>query len=672
MNLLEVSGLSVGLPTADGLVRAVDGLSFSVAAGELFGVVGESGSGKSVTMSTLVGLLPGAQASGSALFEGEDLLTLPPARMRALRGRRIGMIFQDPLSSLHPHFTVGWQIAEMVRAHEDVTRRQAMARAVDMLGRVGVPDPARRAAEHPHQFSGGMRQRAMIAMALALNPALIIADEPTTALDTTVQAQILELFGSIQQEYGTSIIMITHDLEVLADIADRVMVMYAGRRMEAGTREEIFTRPRHPYTRGLLDSSPARHPGAGRLRPIDGRPPSLVSPPAGCVFHPRCPVSTDACATDRPPVRTGPAGSTAWTCWLDALPAPPAAPPAAARTPAAKAGGRTLIRAKGIVKNFDGPRGPFRRGTAPIRALDGVDLELREGETFGLVGESGCGKSTLARCLAGLHPLTGGHLTINGTDVSSGDPRAWNTVRRDVQMVFQDPYGSLNPRRRIGSVIAEPFRIHQALEGSELRRRVQELMETVGLDPEHYNRFPAEFSGGQRQRIGIARALALRPRIIICDEPVSALDVSVQAQILNLLSDLQDAFGLTYVFIAHDLSVVRHISDRVGVMYLGRLVEVGDSEQIATRPAHPYTRALLSAMPSGGDPARSARRIALRGDPPSPSAPPPGCVFHPRCAHADAECSASRPALLPGPDTSGHLAACFHRLHHGDTPATAR
>ncbi|MFI0424470.1 ABC transporter ATP-binding protein [Spongiactinospora sp. 9N601] len=621
MTLLDVSALSVRIPTADGLVQAVDDLSFSVAAGELFGIVGESGSGKSVGMSTLTGLMPGVRTSGSALFDGRDLLALPPSELRALRGRRIGMIFQDPLSSLHPNFTVGRQIAEMVRAHERVTRKEAKARAVAMLARVGIPDPARRAEEYPHHFSGGMRQRAMIAMALALNPALIIADEPTTALDATVQAQILELFASIQEEYGTSIIMITHDLEVLADIADRVMVMYAGRRMEIGTRQEIFGNPRHPYTRGLLESSPARHAGKGRLRTISGRPPSLISPPGGCVFHPRCPIAVAECASERPPARTDPAGTAGWACRFQDVPAPPPAdpprprPPEAARTPPAER--PVLIRAEGIVKTFEGTGGLFRRRRAGVRALDGIDLELRQGETFGLVGESGCGKSTLARCLAGLHPITSGRLEINGADASTLDPRVWQAVRRDVQVVFQDPYGSLNPRRRVGSIIAEPFVVHRQAAGRELRRRVQELMETVGLDAGHHNRFPAEFSGGQRQRIGIARALALRPRIIICDEPVSALDVSVQAQVLNLLADLQASFDLTYVFITHDLSVVRHVSDRIGVMYQGRLVEVGDSEQVTTAPAHPYTRALLSAMPSGGDPERARRRVTPSGEQPA-------------------------------------------------------
>ncbi|MYV99142.1 ABC transporter ATP-binding protein, partial [Streptomyces sp. SID3343] len=510
MALLEVADLSVAIPTADGLVRAVDNVSFSVAAGEMFGIVGESGSGKSVGMSTLVGLMPGVRTSGHAHFEGRDLLAMDAEQLRKLRGRHIGMIFQDPLSSLHPHFTIGWQIAEMVRAHEDVGRKEAKARAVSMLGRVGVPEPARRADDYPHQFSGGMRQRAMIAMALTLNPELIIADEPTTALDTTVQAQILELFGSIREEFGTAVIMITHDLEVLADVADRVMVMYAGRRMEIGTREDVLDRPRHPYTRGLLDSSPARNPSATRLRPIAGRPPSLIAPPDGCVFHPRCPVAIDSCHTSPPPTH-GAGDEHAWTCRLDEeTPVPQAPDPTPAPTPRAVPQPATapdprpvLIRADDVVKTFGGSRRIGRqRDKAALRALDGVSLELRQGETFGLVGESGCGKSTLARCLAGLHPMTSGRLEINGTDVSTSDRRAWQSVRSDVQMVFQDPYGSLNPRRRVGSIIAEPFRIHGRASGDGLRRSVQDLMEVVGLNPEHYNRFPAEFSGGQRQRIG--------------------------------------------------------------------------------------------------------------------------------------------------------------------------
>ncbi|HEY0474140.1 MAG TPA: ABC transporter ATP-binding protein [Kribbella sp.] len=613
MAVLEVKHLSVELPTEDGIIHAVQDVSFAVEAGRLFGIVGESGSGKSVLTQAITGLLPFARISGQALLDGVDLLSMSATELRGVRGSRIGMVFQDPMSSLHPYYTIGAQISEMVRTHERVSAPAAKARVVEILGRVGIQNAAERYSSYPHQFSGGMRQRVMLAMALVLNPPLVIADEPTTALDVTVQAKILDLIRHIQQEFGTTIVMISHDLALLSNVADDVMVMYAGNRLEIGSKSQIFSQPAHPYTAGLLRSSPANYLPGQELVPIPGLPPSLLSVSAGCVFADRCGNVMSSCA-ERPPLRRFVDGGES-NCWLEQPPAASkestaAAEPATdpemgplgrtdwqpALQPGATGTSELAASARGVRLSFtSGLVGSRQR----VEVLKGIDLEIRRGETMGLVGESGCGKTTLARVIAGLIPATAGTVDLAGANVGALTRTQWKRMRREVQLVFQDPSGSLNPRRRVGSIIGEPYRVHRVADRAERKRRVQEIMEIVGLNPEHYNRFPSEFSGGQRQRIGIARALTLNPSLIICDEPVSALDVSIQAQILNLLKSLQRQFNLTYLFISHDLSVVRHICDRIAVMEEGVIVELGPTESLYTNPQAAFTRTLLQASTSG-------------------------------------------------------------------------
>ena len=591
--ILDVRDLTVEIPTEDGIVHAVNKVSFSVEKGSLFGIAGESGSGKSVLTQAIMGFLLNAAISGKATFEGNDLLTLSPRRLRALRGARIGMIFQDPLSSLHPYYTIGAQIAEMIHTHEKVSHKAAKARVIDMLSRVGIRDAEHRFDDYPHQFSGGMRQRVMIAMALILNPPLIIADEPTTALDVTVQAQIIALLDEMRRELGTTVIMITHDLSLLSSIADKVMVMYAGNRMELGPSASLFSAPVHPYTVGLLNSSPARYTPGSMIEPITGRPPSLLSPPKGCVFRPRCAKAMDIC-TRVPPLRLFDDGTEA-LCWKESEERTESRATAEAGEPVAPPGERTaMIEAANVHLSFE-TGGGMRGLPKSLHVLKGIDLTLYKGETLGLVGESGCGKSTFARVLAGLIPASSGDVVVEGQKLDALSHADWRAMRKRIQLVFQDPFGSLNPRRRVSSIIGDPFRIHKVCSGAERKRRVQALMERVGLNPEHYNRYPSEFSGGQRQRIGIARALALNPAIIIFDEPVSALDVSIQAQILNLMRHLQQEMGLTYLFISHDLSVVRHVCDRIAVMNKGRIVELGTAEDIYASPRDPYTRELMAA-----------------------------------------------------------------------------
>lgn len=696
MGLLEVTDLAVSFGTPDGVVHAVRGLDLSVEEGQTLGIVGESGSGKSVSMLAVLGLA-GGQVSGRAVFDGRELISAPRDEVRRLRGAELSMIFQDPLTSLHPLYRVGWQIAEAIRAHRRTSRRAARDRAIELLDRVGIPQPQRRVDDYPHEFSGGMRQRAMIAMALALGPRLLIADEPTTALDVTVQAQIIDLIRDLQAQTGMAVVLITHDLGVIADVADEVLVVYAGKAVERAGRRDLFARFHHPYTRGLLRSLPAagcRRQSAAvgadpwaaaepdppafrvpvppalpvRVRPLPARPPAAAAGrrPRVRLLAPRRPARA-GCRPGPVGVRGRPPDPTGR--------APVGPGPGAGTGGGPMTGAEPLMRLEGVVKHFPVRRGVLRRGeVARVRAVDGVDLDIRRGETLGLVGETGCGKSTLARCLTRMERVTSGRIVFDGEDIASLPARRLRQYRRRVQMVFQDPYGSLNPRRRVGAIIGDPFAIHGTASGEERKRRVRELMELVGLNPEHYNRFPAEFSGGQRQRIGVARALALRPDLVVCDEPVSALDVSIQAQIVNLLADLQSQLGLTYVFIAHDLSVVRHVSDRVAVMYLGRVVEVAGRDDLYTRPRHPYTAALLSAAPvADPETADAKQRVILPGDVPSPINPPSGCRFHPRCPKARVRCLTDDPALVPRlGDPPGHVAACHYPVNDGEDLSQAR
>jgi peptide/nickel transport system ATP-binding protein len=628
--LLAIEGLSVRFETERETVHAVTELAVEVEHGEVFALVGESGSGKSVTALSVMGLLPTppARVTGSIRLQGRELMGMSRRELNSVRGREIGMVFQDPMSSLNPVHPIGRQIGESLRLHFDLGRREAVERAVDLLDQVGIPDAKRRVKDFPHEFSGGMRQRAMIAMALACDPKLLIADEPTTALDVTVQNQIVELVRTLQQDRGLSVVWITHDLGVVAEIADRVAVMYGGRIMETSDAADVYRHARHPYTSGLLRSIPRLDREAGsRLSEIPGTPRTVTEPLDACAFGHRCPIEADDCAsglpelgpTDRPAHLSACIHHSALTdgerLWRDEP----------IQRGAAQLDDRVLIEIEGLEVHFPVRRGLRGDGLA-VRAVDGVDLEVRRGRTLGIVGESGCGKTTLGRSLVRLVEPTSGEIRVDGVPLGEL-PRS---RRRAIQMIFQDPFSSMNPGMRIRDVIAEPMRIHALRPAEAFDDRVAELLEQVGLSPEAANRHPHEFSGGQRQRIAVARALAAEPEVIVCDEPVSALDVSVQAQIVNLLADLQASEGIGLVFIAHDLAVVRHISDEVAVMYLGQIVERAPRDELYNDPQHPYTKALLAAVPVP-DPTIHRSSSPLVGDLPSPSNPPDGCRFHTRC-----------------------------------------
>ncbi len=647
--VLRVEDLHVSFPSEAGRVRAVRGLNYEVSPGEVLGIVGESGSGKSVSSLAVMGLLPAAaRVGGSIRFQGRELIGRSDAELSKIRGRRVSMVFQDPLSALTPVFTVGDQIAEAILVHRrgSVSKQAAAKRAVELLDLVGIPNATQRARAFPHEFSGGMRQRAVIAMAIANDPDLIIADEPTTALDVTVQAQVLQLLKTAQEVTGAGIVIITHDLGVVAGFADRLMVMYAGRAVETGLVDEIYQRPRMPYTLGLLGSIPRLDVGARQaLVPIAGQPPSLTDLPPGCPFAPRCPMVVDACHTVEPPladvdgsaehraacIRSGEITATRGAeAAAEIFGAEVAVAPEIVRVP--RADREIVLRLDRLVKHYPVTKGVvFKRRVGTVHAVDGISFDIREGETLGLVGESGCGKTTTLMEILELEKPMGGTISVLGADVSSLDSKCRFGIRRDMSVVFQDPMASLDPRLPIHDVIAEPMQVH-GYGKADIARRVPELLSLVGLRPEMGSRYPGEFSGGQRQRIGIARALALEPRLVVLDEPVSALDVSIQAGVVNLLEELKARLGLAYLFVAHDLSVVRHIADRVAVMYLGKIVEIGEVDSVFDAPHHPYTQALLSAIPIP-DPARERRRerIILTGDLPSPANPPSGCRFRTRC-----------------------------------------
>ncbi|WP_431945201.1 ABC transporter ATP-binding protein [Actinacidiphila sp. bgisy167] len=677
--VLTVRDLRVSFPGEAGRVQAVRGVDLVLRAGETLAVVGESGSGKSVTATAVLGLLPDdAEVTGSVRLKDRELLGLSDRQMSGIRGRDIGMVFQDPLSALTPVFSVGAQLVEALRIHQDLTSAQARTRGIELLELVGIPDPKRRMDAFPHEFSGGMRQRAVIAMAIANDPEVIIADEPTTALDVTIQAQVLEVLKKAQEVTGAAILMITHDLGVVAGMADRVVVMYAGKPVETGTADELFTAPRMPYTIGLLGSVPRLDSGERTaLTPIEGTPPSMVDLPAGCPFAARCPVAVDRCRTEEPvllAVGTGSGHSTACHRGQEidtpgGIPSQgmfptPAVPARQVELPRAER--PEVLRVTGLTKHFPLLKGSvFKHRVGTVRAVDGVDFDIRQGETLALVGESGCGKTTTMLQILDLAARRSGTVAVLGRDVGELDRRARRELRRDLQVVFQDPMASLDSRMPVGDILAEPLRTH-GWDRARIAERVPELLRLVGLLPEHAERYPAEFSGGQRQRIGIARALALDPKLVVLDEPVSALDVSIQAGVINLLDELQAELGLSYLFIAHDLSVIRHIADRVAVMYLGRIVEAGDVEEVFARPAHPYTQALLSAVPLP-DPAkeRQRRRIILQGDLPSPAETPSGCRFRTRCpkylhlAPAESQrCDTEDPAA--GALGEDHAAACHY------------
>jgi peptide/nickel transport system ATP-binding protein len=612
VSLLEVRDLTVAFPTDTERVAAVRGMNFHVEPGEVVALVGESGAGKSASAMAVVGLLPEyAEVSGSIRLHGNELLGLSDAQMSRIRGKAMGTVFQDPMSALTPVFTVGDQIAEALQVHHrDISKRAARTRAVELLELVGIAQPERRARSFPHELSGGERQRIVIAIAIANDPDLLICDEPTTALDVTVQAQILEVLKTARDVTGAGVLIITHDLGVVAEFADRALVMYAGRAVEVANVDVLYRDRRMPYTVGLLGSVPRLDaPQGARLVPIAGAPPSLAALPPGCPFAPRCPLAIDECRAAEPELITVGHNHTAACIRTDQVAGRSAAeiygvstepPKEAVATPDAP----VVVRVRDLVKTYKLTKGVvLRRQVGEVRAVDGISFELQQGHTLAIVGESGSGKSTTLHQILDLAAPQGGSIEVLGADVSTLDRRARRALRGDLQVVFQDPVASLDPRLPIFDVLAEPLQAN-GFDKGRTDERVAELLSTVGLRREDASRYPAEFSGGQKQRIGIARALALQPKILALDEPVSALDVSIQAGIINLLLDLQQRLGLSYLFVSHDLSVVKHLAHRVAVMYKGTIVEQGDGDQVFTNPQHEYTRRLLAAVPQP-DPQRS-------------------------------------------------------------------
>ena len=632
--LLRVDNLTTAFGSRDAGITAVRNVSFEVGRGRVLGIVGESGSGKSVTARSILRLLrkPGHVREGSVKLAGRELLTLPEEEMRKIRGKDIAMVFQDPQSALNPVMRVGDQIVEALEVH-GVKGPAARERARELLRQVGIPDVERNIDNYPHEFSGGMRQRVVISIALANHPSLLLADEPTTALDVTIQAQILRLLVKLRDELGVSIVMITHDMGVVAELCDDLVVMYGGRVVETGLVNDVLTAPRHPYTAALLRSVPRLDADdAHELPAIPGQPPIPAFLPSGCAFHPRCAHAIDACREQVPPLAQLQPGHRS-ACHVaqagktDLAPPPSAALPARAAVPD---NANPFLKVTNLRTDVaTGSGGMFRKHT-PVYAVDGISFDVYLGQTFGLVGESGCGKSSLSRSLVGINQPTSGTIELDGRDVTAMTTEDRHFINRRVQYVYQDPSASLNPRRTIAQSLEEALAV-VGLTGRAARARAADLMNTVGLAPHFLSRYPFEISGGQRQRVGIARALAVEPKLLICDEPVSALDVSIQAQIINLLDDLKTELGLGYLFIAHDLAVVKHISDMVAVMYLGRLVETGTTDDVYNRPRHPYTQALLSATPEADVTRRDRERIYLGGELPSPANPPSGCRFRTRC-----------------------------------------
>lgn len=649
-SLLQIEDLKTYFHVGKDVARAVDGVTFSINKGETFALVGESGSGKSVTALSVLKLLAqpaGFIAGGSIRFRGQELTGMTNSEIRQVRGNGISMIFQEPMTALNPVFTVGNQIVETLRVHRHMTRKEASERAVAALDQVGIPAPRKRFSEYPHQLSGGMRQRVMIAMALACEPELLIADEPTTALDVTIQSQILDLMRDLREKLGTAILLITHDMGVVRENAQRVGVMYAGRIVEAGSREQLFAKPSHPYTELLLQSIPSKGKRGERLATIRGMVPKPTDFPEGCRFSNRCPYSMERCTKEVPPSYTVGVEHTSACYLLDegkAFEADEAKGPGAAPQSVVDMG-TVRLEVSGLKMHFPIRKGILKRTVGYVNAVDGVDLKVYKGETLALVGESGCGKTTVGKAIVRLLDPTAGSMEFDGAELSHLSQSAMQKYRSRIQMIFQDPFSSLNPRLMVGETIMEGMETHGVGKSRQERlERVGELMKRVGLDTDVMTRYPHEFSGGQRQRLGLARALAVDPELVICDEATSSLDVSVQAQILNLLKDVQSEFGLSYVFITHDLSVVQYLANRVSVMYLGRVVEEGTTEEVFQDAKHPYTRALLSAVPEVDETGR--KRIVLEGDVPSPINPPSGCHFHERCPEALAECAVTYPGKV--------------------------
>ena len=668
--LLQIKDLHTDIEIRNGVVRALSGVDLHVNPGETLGIVGESGSGKTMTALSLMGLLPqgGKVSSGSIILDGQDLTKMPLHLKRKMRGTKVGMIFQDPLTSLNPTMKIGLQVCEPLRVHEGLSKREALERAVEILKRVGMPRPEVVINNYPHQLSGGMRQRVMIAMALVCKPRILIADEPTTALDVTTQMQILDLIDELRDEYKMGVILITHDLGVVAGHTDRVAVMYAGRIVETAPTKTLFTEPKHRYTSSLMAALPERALAAGtKLFSIPGAPPSLTNLPKGCRFAARCLWATDECRAGYPdlsgdenhtfscfhPVQEGDESPAVLQAMMDSGKAEDAV------DATGQISQEVLLDVKEASRVYESAgSGFFKRDKGVVSAVDRVSITVNKGETYGLVGESGCGKSTVGRLIAGLERPSGGAIELDGRDLAKLKGRDAVRIHRDVQMMFQDSYAAMDPRMRIDQILAEPMSIQKTGNARQIAERIMEILEQVGLTEEILDRYPHEFSGGQLQRIGFARSLTLAPDLIVADEPVSALDVSVQAQVLNLMKDLQQELGLSYLFISHDLAVVQYMADRIGVMYLGRIVEEGPASEVVKNPKHPYTKALIDSIPVP-DPEfqHDESAIKLTGEPPSAVNPPKGCRFRPRCPFAGEECK-----VQPMLTDETHRVACHHPL----------
>ena len=662
---LTVAGLTVEIELSRSTVHAVTDVGFTVDRGETLGLVGESGSGKSTLGLALMGLLPagGRITAGSVKLDGTELVGISDQQLRAVRGNDLAMVFQDSQSSLNPTMTIGDQVAEVVILHRGESRADARARSEELLALVGLPRPAERMRDYPHQLSGGQRQRVMIAIALACEPKVLIADEPSTALDVTIQAQILDLLDELKLSLGMGMVLITHDMGVVANRSDRTAVMYGGRIVEMTDTARLFDQVRHPYTKALLSSIPRLESVPTQpLSTIPGLPPSLTDPPKGCPFAARCTQATATCEEQNPPL-DGSEGHR-YACWnpvdgpaRNLLPITPII-----RVPADPA--RPLLVASNLTREYRvTSRGVFNRRLGTVSAVSDVSLTIAAGETFGLAGESGCGKSTLARMLVGLEQPDGGKVRYEDRDIYALRGKALRVARRDVQLMFQDPFNSLDPRMRVGEILREPLQIQHVGRRPEQNQRIRLALDEVGLPANSVERYPHEFSGGQRQRIGLARALMLNPKVVVADEPVSALDVSVRSQVMNLMKRLQQQRGMSSLVISHDLAVLRYLADRIGVMYLGKLVEVGPVDSVYRAPAHPYTAALIDAIPEP-DPTKQTGQSVLRGDLPSPIDPPTGCRFRTRCPLATKVCEEEPEQRDFG---GGHVVACHHPLRQ---PAT--
>ena len=674
MTILSIKNLRTSFAMRAADVVAVDGVSIDISAGECVGIVGESGCGKTTTGLSIMRLLPknGHVSGGQIFFDGKDLATLSEKEMRSVRGNSIALIPQDPMTSLNPVMRIGDQIAEGYIIHRGASKEEARQRALEVLRMVEMPMPEERLNQFPHELSGGLRQRVMIAMALVCEPKVLIADEPTTALDVTIQAQILDILDGLREKLNMAVILITHDMGVIASRTDRVVVMYAGKVVEEADTKTLFTRMNHPYTQALLASVPKiDNITGGRLLSIPGLPPDLSKEIVGCRFAPRCTYATDQCRTSEPEVVDASQGHR-FACFN------PTNGPAAVDVQINQArkaidATKPLLTVSNLVKEFP-IRGAsiFRRTGLKVSAVADVNFEVREGETFGLVGESGCGKTTIGRLITGLEEVTSGDINFAGTNVDGLKKGARRrALARNRQMMFQDPYASLDPRKRVGDIIREPLEIQKTLSKTEMDERVDQLLREVGLPLAAAERYPHEFSGGQRQRVGLARSLALEPKLVIADEPVSALDVSIQAQILNLMQDLQEARGLSYILISHDLAVVRYIAHRIGVMYLGKLVEVGPAEEVFSAPRHHYTQGLLNAVPNADvEGSRERRGGQIQGELPSAANPPSGCRFRTRCPAAADICANEEPTMQE--ISNGHTVACHFPIEAAVTIRSAQ